>query len=297
MKKLLILSIAVLSCLSLSTYAQDDGGGYGSSAGDITFSILLGRGNYLNYGSVPSAPGSSYNWTVYGQAPYANVVDANDNYIGNIVGGEARYFITSRIAVNLSGGAILRNTPAKQNIQYFYLDVEDGYVGDLEQGNDPATSNQGWIPHYGSVEADNRFETNGNLGVEYHFPSSRFNRLSPYAGLNFNYYYSRRSVYNPSIYYQTNYYVAGTGETDVLIYDIGIRSAVTQGMGAQLVAGIDVYLLPGVYLGVVTRPASYLYTWNDKIPAPGLESLQAESHTLSFFAQTFFKVGFIIGSL
>jgi len=297
MKKTLLLTTAILALLGLSLYGQDEGGGYGTSGGDLTLSVLFGRGNYLNYGSVPSAPGSNNNWTVYGQSPYNNTVESNSNPVGNIVGAETRLFLTSKLALNLSGGAILRNTPSVQNIEYYYMEVYEGYIGDLTLGNDPSTSNQVWIPHYGSVEADNTYESNGNLGLEYHFTSQRFNRVSPYLGLTFNYYYSRKTMYDPSVYYQEDYYVAGTGETDVLIYDIGRRSTIIQGMGGQLVAGVDLYIFPGAYFGVATRPASYLYTWNDKIPGPGLEHLQAETHTVSFFAQTYLKIGFIIGKL
>lgn len=303
MKKYLILTIALLACISFATYSQDEDSGFdsaeessefGAKAGDITGAILFGRGNFLSYGVPPSAPGSNGNWTVYGAPPYANTVNANSNAITNIVGGEVRYFITDRIAVNLSGGAIIRNTPDLQNVQYFYIDPSYSSV-DLIPGNDPATSNQGWIPQYGSVVADNRIETNVNLGGEYHFPSPRFNRLFPYVGATVNYYYSRRSVYDPSVYYSS--YSAGTGGTDVLVYDIGVRSAIVKGIGAQAVAGIDLYLIPGVYVGLSTRPVSYLYIRDDKIPGPGLESLKAETHTWSFFAQTFVKVGFILGKL
>jgi len=305
MKKYLLLTIVLLAGLSLATYAQDEDSGFdgakessefGAKAGDITGAILFGRGNFLDYGSVPNAPGNYSNWTVYGQAPFANTIDANYNTLTNIVGGEVRYFITDRIAVNLSGGAIIRNAPDLQNVQYFYIDP---YSVDLIPGNDPSTSNQGWIPQYGSVVADNSIETNINLGGEYHFPSPRFNRLFPYLGANFNYYYSRRSMYDPSVYYSTNYIFGsdGTGGTDVLVYDIGVRSAIVKGIGAQTVAGIDLYLIPGIYVGLSTRPVSYLYIRDDKIPGPGLESLKSESHTWSFFAQTFIKVGFILGKL
>lgn len=298
MKKYLILTIVLLAGLSLATYAQDENSGseFGAKAGDITGAILFGRGNFLEYGSVPSAPGSNSNWTVYGQAPFANTVSSDNNYFTNIIGGEVRYFITDRIAVNLSGGAIIRNAPDLQNVQYFYTNP---YSTDLIPGNDPATSNQGWIPQYGSIVADNSIETNVNLGGEYHFPSPRFNRLFPYVGAAVNYYYSRRSQYDPSVYYSSNYIYGsgGTGGTDVLVYDIGVRSAIVKGIGAQAVAGIDLYLIPGVYVGLSTRPVSYLYTQNGKIPGPGLESLKAESHTWSFFAQTFVKVGFILGKL
>lgn len=306
MKKYLILTIALLAGINISTYAQDEendgtaseaeetesSDALGAKAGDITGSILFGRGSFLSYGSVPSAPGSTTNWTVYSSVPTANI-SANSNSASNIIGGEARYFITDLIAVNLSGGAIIRNTPELQNVQYFYINPSSS-TG-LTSGNDPSTSNQTWVPHYGSVVADNTIEANINAGGEYHFPSKRFNRLFPYLGANVNYYYSQRAMYDPSIYYQTS--TNGTGDTDVLVYDIGVRSSKVQGIGGQAVAGIDIYIVPGIFVGLSTRPVSYLYVWTDQNPGPGLESLQAKSSTWSFFSQTFIKVGFILGSL
>lgn len=309
MKKYLILTIALLAGISFTVYAQDedtgsdateetdDSGNLRAKAGDITGAILFGRGSFLSYGSVPSAPGSNSNWTVSGNTPTANV-SVSGSSATNMIGGEARYFITDEIAATISGGAIIRNTPALQNVQYFYINPS-GSPGDLIPGNDPNTVNSGWIPHYGSVVADNSIESNINVGGEYHFPSARFNRLFPYLGANFNYYYSRRSVYDPSIYYSAQYIfgTAGTGGTDVLVYDIGVRSSVVQGMGGQAVAGIDIYVSPGIFVGLSTRPVSYLYIYNEKIPAPGLEPLESTSHTWSFFSQTFIKVGFILGDL
>ena len=310
MKKYIILSIALLAGISFTAYAQDeesgsdateeseDSGALGHKEGDITGAILFGRGSFLSSGSVPSAPGSSStNWTVPGQVPYANV-SVNGSSASNMIGGEGRYFITDIIAVNISGGAVMRNNPALQNVQYFW--VNPGSSTGLGIGNDPSTSNQSWVPHYGSVVQNNSIEANVNVGGEYHFPSKRFKRLFPYLGANFNYYYSRQSVYDPTVYYGQNSSsnpIPGSGGTDVLIYDIGVRTAEIQGMGGQMVAGIDVYVAPGIFLGLSTRPVSYLYTWSTKIPAPGLESLQAEAHTWSLFTQTFLKVGFIIGDL
>jgi hypothetical protein len=301
MKKYIILTLTLLTCAGL-TFAQDEDGGTGSGddsedvgferkAGEFTGALIFGRGSYLQYGSVPPAPGDNLNWTVSGSAPYANTVDGNSNQIGNMVGGEARYFITDRIAAKVSGGVIVRNTPAIQNIQSYNLD--------------PDAPNAAWIPHYGSVIADNTVETNINIGGEYHF-SSKAKRIFPYLGANFNHYYSRRSAYDPSVYYQSNIVNAtgGSGSSGgttvddgILIYDVGNRTVEVVGIGAQAVAGLDFYLLDGFYFGFDIKPVSFLYAYNSKRPAPGLPLLQAETTTWSFMAQPMFKIGFFIGSL
>jgi outer membrane protein W len=290
MKKYIILTFTLLSCIGLAI-AQDgasenDSGSDGEEianqrkAGEFTGALMFGRGNFLESGQgLPSAPGynTANGWRVDGNAPFANTVDANDNNIGNMVGGEARYFVTDRIAVKLSGGAVLRNTPALQNVEYTL--------------NDATSPNSTWIPQYGSVVADNTVETNVNLGAEYHF-SSKAKRIFPYLGANFNHYYSRRSMYDPTIDYDD-----GDPSSSTLIYDVGVRTVEVVGLGMQAVAGLDYYVSEGVYVGVDIKPVTFLYAYNSKRPAPGLPLLQAETSTWSFFAQPMFKIGFYIGSL
>jgi outer membrane protein W len=286
MKKNKIIA-AMLLCVAGAAYAQDnttttttttttgsssDAVDYAPVAGDFSGAILFGRGNFLNTGL--DVPGQSNNWQsipVTGSSPYANTVEPNDNSITNIVGGEVRYFLMDNIALKMSGGAILRNTPARPNIP--------GYT----QGSDPAA----WIPAYAAVQADNRLDVNVNVGGEYHF-STKYSRLFPYAGVTIPFYYAQRSIYNPTI----NDGSSSSPSSSPQIVDVGVRSVEIVGFGAQGVAGVDYYLMEGLYFGFEIKPISYVYAYSNKIPAPGLAALQADTHTWSFFSQTFFKVGF-----
>lgn len=243
-------------------------------AGDFTGAILFGRGNFLNSGIyAPPAPyvsGSTGYWTVPGNSPYNNTVGTDQNTVSNIVGAEMRYFITDQIALKLSGGAILRNTPESANLP--------GVI-------DPNVPTAAWIPDYAAVVADNRSDININLGGEYHF-ATKYNRLSPYAGLNIPFYYGRHSQYDPTI----NYSQAPFDPSYQL--DVGIRHTEQIGFGIQAVAGVDYYLMEGFYFGFEIKPISYVYAYSQKIPAPGLESLEANNYSWSFFSQTFLKIGF-----
>jgi hypothetical protein len=284
MKKIQILAVALLA--AFGAYAQDaptssTGGGSSSgdfapSAGDISGALLFGRGNFFNGGL--EVPGVSATWTedpVTGASPYANTVDPNENSVTNIVGAEARYFLASNIALKISGGAIIRNTPARPNVPGF---IDDG------------TDAGAWIPAYAAVEADNRVDINVNLGGEYHF-TTQYNRLYPYVGATIPYYYARRSMYDPTIEEGTE----GSGGDEPgtpTVIDVGVRSVEIIGFGLQAVGGVDYYLMDGLYFGFETKPISYVYAYSNKIPAPGLETLSADTHTWSFFSQTFVKVGF-----
>lgn len=237
--------------------------------GDFSGAVLFGRGNFLNSGiSVPSS--ANYNWTVSGQAPYNNTVDPNFNDVNNIVGLEMRYFLKTNIALKLSGGAILRNTPDVGNIP--------GYI-------DGTSNSAAWIPAYQAVVADNQVDVNINLGGEYHF-ATKYNRMSPYAGLTIPFYYGRRSLYDPTIN------DALSPSDPLYIVDVGVRHAELFGFGAQAVIGVDYYLMEGFYFGFESKPVSVVYAYNRKFPAPGLESLDAENTSFSFFSQTFLKIGF-----
>src|SRR5688572_8923048 len=149
MKKYILSSVMLLSMLGC-VYAQDTGTTTNSSsaadfapaAGDISAAIIFGRGNFYDGGlNVTGVPNTS--WTVPGTAPSASVIDGNNNSITNMVGGEVRYFLMDNIALKLSGGAIVRNTPAVHNVP-----------GIIDSGSPVGA----YIPTYQATTADNRVD-------------------------------------------------------------------------------------------------------------------------------------------
>lgn len=274
---MLFVSLGALYAQDATTSTQEDKpSSFVPEAGDFSGAVLFGRGSFLSDGNlwVPSSAGSNSStsqnpWAVQGHAPYNYTTDPNYNSVSNIVGAEMRYFATSNIAVKLSGGAIIRNTPSQPNIP----GLTDG------------PNNAVWIPAYQAVVADNQADINVNLGGEYHF-TTKYNRLSPYAGLTVPFYYGRRSLYDPTI----NDDVAPTDPG--YIVDVGVRHAELVGFGVQAVAGVDYYLMEGFYFGFEIKPVSYQYARLEQFPAPGLPSLQSNNTTFSFFSQTFLKIGF-----
>jgi len=293
MKRHIILAVmlsAMLGCL----YAQDSTKqapvSFTPKKGDFSGAILFGRGNFITSGlNVPvsptltatpssSAPGGYiYNWNVGGTSPANNTIDVNDNNVTNIVGAEMRYFLTDQIALKLSGGGIVRNNPSYVNKPGFI--VTDPVTGL------PVTSNAAWLPAYNAIKADNQTDVNINIGAEKHF-KTKYNKLSPYAGITIPIYYGRRSQYDPTI--------DDTKEpTDPMyIVDVGVRRAELVGYGLQTVAGVDYYLLEGFYFGFELKPVSFVYAYTTTRPAPGLPVQKADTQTLSFFSQTFLKIGF-----
>lgn len=269
MKKYITI-LALLLAVVTGVYAQDatttsDAPKFIPEKSKFSGAIMFGRGNYFTSGiSLTGAAGTGGSWTVPGQAPVNNTVSTDGSDITNMVGGEARYFITSMIAVKLSGGAILRNTPAVDNLP-----------GIIDSGS----PNAAWIPDYQATAADNSSDININIGGEYHF-ATKYNRLSPWAGLTIPIYYGRRSAYDPTIDDNGN------------VADVGLRHTELFGIGVQAAAGVDYYLMEGFYIGFEFKPISFVQAKSTKIPAPGLEAREASNSTLSFFSQPFFKVGF-----
>jgi hypothetical protein len=297
MKRNIILTV-LFSAMLGGLYAQDSlkkaGPSFLPQKGDFSGAILFGRGNFLNSGlqvsqtpsltAVAPTPGSpsglgvtyQYNWYVGGTSPYNNTVQANDNNVTNIIGGELRYFLLDRLALKLSGGAIISNTPARGNVPGFIVTDKDGNV---------TTTAAAWLPAYNAVVADSRSDININLGVEKHF-APKYSKLSPYAGLTVPFFYGRRSQYDPTINDAKN------PSDPLFIVDIGVRHAELVGFGLQSVAGLDYYLMEGFYFGFEMKPISYVYSYTTMRPGPGLPVQKAENHSVSFFAQTFLKIGF-----
>lgn len=271
MKKIIALSIIFFGSLAINAQTTDEDdmtNEYRAQQGDFSFAVLFGRGNFFSSNLI-APPSPQGEWTIPGTAPYADFVSANDNDASNMIGVEGRYFLKENIALKLSGGVIVRDTPSRMNIESF--------------SNFSTDNNQVLIPNYAAVKSDEQVDININVGGEYHF-DSRFKRVSPYLGFTVPFYYARRSMYDPSI-------VTGSDGTPVIV-DIGNRHLEVVATGAQAVAGLDFHLLEGFYIGVETKPVSYIYSYSTKSPAPGLEQLEADSHTFSFLAQNFLKLGF-----
>jgi outer membrane protein W len=272
-----ILSLLILLTLSGANNlkAQDDGE---VKAKKFSGAILFGRGIYLSEPTVPASPGL-YNWTVSGEAPTIEGI-SSQNDITNMIGVEFRYFVSNKIALKFNGSAIFRNTPARDNVQ--------GVTPATSGAVDSASSNAGWIPNYAATVMDNSLNINVSVGGEYHFISS--GKLSPYLGVMIPFCYGRRSMYDPTV--TVDMTKSLDDATAVKITDVGDRHIEQIGFGGQLIAGGDYNLSESLFIGLEIKPISYLYAYNIKYPAPGLESRKADTHAWGFFTQPVFKIGF-----
>ncbi len=226
-------------------------------------SLIFGKGQSLSGNIIPTSP-SSTSWSVNGSAPVASGISA-DNSLVNMIGAEFRFFTSPTFALKLSGSGIFRDTPMQENMP--------GVIN----GNNSAA----WIPNYDATISNNSMDANISVGGEYHFKSE--SKISPFLGLSVPVCYSRYSQYDPT--------VTIDAYGNALIADVGMRHVEALGFGGQLVIGADYYLTDGLFIALEIKPVSYLYAYNIKYPAPGLETRSADTHTFGFFTQPVFKLG------
>jgi len=270
--KIISLFVIIATLTSTGTFCQDTDSQTDSIVlkqdyrKKFSGAILFGKGVYLSE-LIPLKSPLSSSWSVPGYAPQATGISFQ-NDVTNMFGAEFRYSLTERWALKLSGGAILRNTPSQENLP-----------GIIDSESSSAT----WIPDYEAVEDNSTTDVNINIGTEYHFMT--MSKFSPYIGFVVPFCYSRISQYDPTINVDN---ISG----DIIIADIGHRHVEAVGFGCQAVFGGDYALSDCLYLGLEIKPISYLYAFNIKTPAPGLESRSADTHTIGFFTQPMFKLGF-----
>lgn len=273
MKYKILQLFTLCTILGIGTlYAQDEG-----NTKKFSGAILFGNGIYLSEPIVPVSPGT-YDWTVDGNAPVANGISSY-NSITNMVGAEFRFFVSDKFALKFNGSGIFRNTPARDNIP--------GVTPATSGAVDPSSPSAGWIPNYAATVMDNSLNVNASVGFESHFKGT--DKLSPYWEIMVPFCYARHSLYDPTATVDMS---KPTLDNAVNITDVGNRHIEQIGFGGQLVLGADYNLSESLFIGLEIKPVSYLYAYNIKYPAPGLETSKADSHTYGFFTQPVFKIGF-----
>ncbi len=257
MKKIvLIILISLFSSELVISQDKKVDTNYKPKKNSLTVSLLLGRGAYLDSGSGRNI-GTN---TVNGNAPFYRALDNNNNSLANMVGLEGKYFISSKMAVSLTGGVTYRNTPEQINIP--------GVV---------STDGDVLVPAYSAVIGEDDIDVHIAPGVQWYFELKR-PRLLPYVGVSLPLDYSRSSVFDPTI------------DPDRVNY--GIRHVELFGVGVQGIAGLDYYLTNDLFIGFDVKPVTFNYLVNNKKPRPGALGRKAENYTFSFFSQYVFKIGF-----
>lgn len=127
------------------------------------------------------------------------------------------------------------------------------------------------IPGSDAVVAQENANLHFSLGGQW-LLKTKNDRLFPYVGFALPFDYARRSEFDQ-------------------FADSGLRHVEISSYGVQAVAGADYYVAKDVFFGFDIKPISYAYSYSEKSPGLGFGQ-EADTDTVSFFAQFSFKVGF-----
>ena len=269
MKK--ILFVCIVCVLSLGGFSyQVKAQEYAPQAGDKIVSLRLGKAvgvGYVNYYDVNQVANGMQNTRISQPSSVANGFTSNE--IVNAIGVEAKYFLTSNIALRFAGSGILSSSPAR--------DAQEG-VQDPDGNNYPGAT----IPGFRHLEGKTTKQFYIDLGADYYF-TTKIARLQPYAGVQVNSLYGQLEIFDG---YRG---LDGNGEV-IPTYDT--RRGEAYGLGGSIVGGIDYYLGEGFFLGLEIKGVSYMYNVNRIFHQPGMEAQESAAHNTSFLTQPVLKIGF-----
>lgn len=267
MKLKLIVNIICFVLLAgiISVNAQD----FVSQAGDKMVSLRLGKA--VDYPSLTSYEVNS--GTTNSSVNMSQPVDVysfygDNNSIVNAIGIEAKYFLSSNVALRIGGGGMMVSSPAQ--------DAVDG-IGDINTDY-PGTA----IPGYAHQDGKTTMQFYGCLGADYYF-ATKVPRLFPYLGLQGNGVYGQMEIFDGYRGLDNNGEVVPTYDT---------RRGEVYAFGGSLIGGIDYYLSEGFFFGFEIKAASYMYNVKRIFHQQGLEAQEADSHVSRFLAEPVLKIGF-----
>lgn len=197
-----------------------------------------------------------------------DVAYSSSNDVTNMIGVEGKYFVTSEIAARLSFSGAFDGSPSR----------------DFTEGVDDPTGEyypNTYLPPYKMKEGYSRQRFFLDLGADYYLPSN-YERVAPYAGVQFNTIYGKMEVFDGFRGLKNNEVIATFAK----------RNGVGYSIGGSIVAGIDYYLSESMLLGIEIKALSYFYSVKKVYSQPGIKPQISDSHNTSYFASPTLKIGF-----
>jgi len=294
MKKLCtLLLIAMMSAPLLAqtiSSKRGDGVMFAPEKGQWQISVFLGGGNnfydektdYLlpkftnTEGSVGIGSTNNFKPNQDVQAGYMNqylqIDGLNNNSLTNILGFEAKYFLSDCWDVNMQFSMDINLTPKKD-----YVEGEETVPDMIIPAQDyiSARMTNNWFVSVGS----NRYFKVSNP------------RIHPYLGASVGFQMARIETNEP---YTGEKYNDGNGEVGedlpVQVYVSGSRAGQAFGVKAAGVAGIEYSIAPGLVLGFQCQPLAYRYDVIQICPK-GFDKYNASHHNIKIFDMPVLKLG------
>ena len=201
---------------------------------------------------------------------YLQIAGLNGNKLTNILGFEAKYFLSDCWDINMQFSMDINLTPKKDYVEGDY-DVTDMIIPAQRYINAQMTNN--W---YAAVGTNRYFKVSNPrihpyLGASVGFQMARIETTEPYTG----------DMYNDK---------DGVEEMPVQVYQSGTRAGQAFGIKGAGVAGIEYSVAPGLVLGFQFNPIAYRYDVVQICPT-GFENYNASHHNIKIFDMPVMKLG------
>lgn len=310
-KKLCIalLSVCFVAPASAQQNRQRDDASFAPKKGQWQISAVLGNNqmfnqdmNYLlptywdgtgkdgfnNPVGLPTGEdGNSWNNQSGDPGIYLNLGSLNTNNLVNLIGLQARYFVTDRLDVNMMFSMNINATPSKDYIEGDYT--------------------VGYLPIQASQYMEGRISNAWNLtiGSNYYF-QTRNERICLYTGGLLGWQMGRIETVTPytgeTVPNEEGDAVSGGSSQDgtdisdimddpIELYVPSSRAGQIFGLKAAAVGGIEYSLAKGLILGFEVQPVAYRYDCIQICPKGGTAYI-AGHHNVNFFASPNLKIGF-----
>lgn len=275
---------------------------FAPKAGQWQIDLTLGQGQFYgnfggqgNYFLLPNADGTSIGISQFTQDEQSkahvsadltnsvfNIGSLNWNSLANIVGLQARYFITDRFDINVMAAYNVNMQPSKDFIEGTNLGL--GYLEQrhLDPSEVAATVNVGDIYAHKAVLGSVSNSLMTQLGTNFYF-NVKNPRISPYIGLFGQFRMARIESYYPytgEVVLADDNFGGTTGEgpqagaevdnnpsvgsgvkyDDIAIYRPEERLGQVLGFGVGIAAGVGYSISEGLILGFEVAPVSYQYS-------------------------------------
>ena len=241
------------------------GGGNSFYSGNTDF--LLPKHNNQNGTSVGLPNGSTSDSGDLNS--YLNIGGLNNNSLTNILGFEAKYFLSDCWDINMQFSMDINLTPKKDFVEGDY-DTPDMAIPAQRYINAQMTNN--WY---------------ASLGTNRYFKVSN-PRIHPYLGASVGFQMARIETTEP---YTGDTYVDAEGtEMPQQVYLSGTRAGQMFGIKGAGVAGIEYSVAPGLVLGFQFQPVAYRYDVIQICPT-GFDNYNATHHNIKIFDMPVMKLG------
>ena len=285
-----LLLIAMMSAPVLAQTISSkkcDGVMFAPQKGQWQISMFLGGGNKYNvnqdYTLLPQFTNTSGTVGVGAQSGnlsgILNIDGLNGNSLTNILGFEAKYFVSDCWDINMQFSMDINLTPGKDYVEGDNS-VPDMIIPAQDYINARMTNN--WFVSVGS----NRYFKVSNprihpyLGASVGFQMARIQTTEPYTGKTYN---DENGTYGTTS-------DENIDDLPTQVYLAGSKAGQMFGIKGAGVAGIEYSVAPGLVLGFQFHPVAYRYDVIQVCPT-GFDNYNASHHSIKIFDMPVMKLG------